>query len=393
VRIGVDATCWANHRGYGRFTRELCREMVRIAPDDEFVFFVDAKAAAVVDVEAPNMQLVVVDQGVSPTDAAAADGNRSPLDMLRLTRAVWREPLDVFFSPTVYSFFPLPPGTRAVSTVMDCIPDRYPHLTLPSRKARLFWKAKVKLAIAQSRLLLTLSNYSAREIEDVHGVPLGRIRVSAACPSEAFSPSAPEAIAAMAAKIGLPAGARWYTYVGGFNPHKNVDAIVRAHARVVRESQDPGDPPHLLLVGTIDGDVFHGDQARIRSEIEQQGTGDLVHWTGFLPDADLRHLHAGAIANVLPSQLEGLGLPAVEAAACGTPVVATTTSPLPELLEGGGFFVDPGDEQALFDGMRRLFAEPGLQRELGQIALRRAAEITWHRSALAALEALREAAA
>jgi alpha-1,3-rhamnosyl/mannosyltransferase len=214
--------------------------------------------------------------------------------------------------------------------------------------------------------------------------------VSAACPSEAFSPSEPEAIAAMAAKVGLPQGSRWYTYVGGFNPHKNVDAIVRAHARVVSGAEAP---PHLLLVGTIDGDVFHGDQGRIRAEIEQQGTGELVHWTGFLTDADLRHLHAGAIANVLPSQLEGLGLPAVEAAACGTPVVATTTSPLPELLEGGGFFVDPGDEQALFDGMRRLFEDAELQRELGAVALRRAVEITWHRSALAALDALREAAA
>jgi len=390
LRIGVDATCWANQRGYGRFTRELCRAMVQLAPDDAFVFFVDAKAAALVDVEAPNLRLVVVDQGVSPTDAATADGSRSPLDMLRLTRAVWREPLDVFFSPTVYSFFPLPPGTRAVSTVMDCIPDRYPDLTLPSRKARLFWKAKVKLAIAQSRLLLTLSNYSAREIEDVHGVPLARIRVSAACPSQAFAPSDPEAIAATAARVGLPDGARWYTYVGGFNPHKNVDAIVRAHAQV---AQGADDPPHLLLVGTVDGDVFHGNQARIRSEIEQRGTGTLVHWTGFLADADLRHLHAGAVANVLPSQLEGLGLPAVEAAACGTPVVATTASPLPELLEGGGFFVDPGDERALFDGMRRLFEDEPLRRERGATALRRARAITWQRSALAALDALREAAA
>ena len=390
MRIGVDATCWANHRGYGRFTRELCREMVRLAPDDEFVLFVDEKAARVCDLEGPNVRLVRVPQRVSPTDAAASDGNRSPVDMLRLTRAVWREPIDVFFSPTVYSFFPLPLGTRAVSTVMDCIPDRYPHLTLPSRRARLFWKAKVKLAIAQSRLLLTLSNYSAREIEDVHGVPLERIRVSAACPSEAFAPGHPEDAASMAGRLGLPAGARWYTYVGGFNPHKNVDAIVRAHARIAREADDP---PHLLLIGTIDGDVFHGDQGRIRREIADSDTEHLVHWTGFLADGDLRHLHSGAIANVLPSQLEGLGLPAVEAAACGTPVVATTASPLPELLEGGGFFVDPGDEDALCEGMLRLFEDAELNRELGAIARRRAEDITWPRSARAALAALREAAA
>jgi glycosyltransferase involved in cell wall biosynthesis len=110
-------------------------------------------------------------------------------------------------------------------------------------------------------------------------------------------------------------------------------------------------------------------------------------------DDELRHLHAGARALVLPSAAEGLGLPAVEAAACGTPVIATTASPLPQLLEGGGFFVDPGDDVGLAAAMRTLATDDALRADLGERARMRAALLTWERAAQQALAVLREAAA
>ena len=116
MKIGIDATCWANGRGYGRYTRHLLPAMVELGPEHEFVCFLDQKAAETFDLTGRNVRPVVVSQSQSPTEAAAADGNRSPADMLRLTRAVWREGLDVFFSPSVYTYFPLPPFLRAVVT-------------------------------------------------------------------------------------------------------------------------------------------------------------------------------------------------------------------------------------------------------------------------------------
>jgi glycosyltransferase involved in cell wall biosynthesis len=95
---------------------------------------------------------------------------------------------------------------------------------------------------------------------------------------------------------------------------------------------------------------------------------------------------------VLPSASEGFGLPAVEAARCGTPVIATTESPLPQLLDGGGLFVRPGDLPSLETAMDRLVADAGLQREMGQRALARASMLSWPRSARVALDALEEAA-
>lgn len=391
MRIGVDATCWANGRGYGRFTRELVTAMVHEAPADEFICLLDDRAHRSFALEAANVTPVIVPQRVSPTVAAGADTSRTPADMFRLTRAVWRNRPDVFFSPSVYTYFPLPPGLPAVVTIHDAIAERFPSLTLPSLRARLFWNAKVALAIRQARLVLTVSEYAAREIVELHRLPRARVRVALEAPAEVYRPSENAAmVTAAAERAGIAAPARWFAYVGGFNPHKHVDVLVRAHAAIAARLPDP---PLLLLVGSLDADVFHGALADIRKAVRQAGTEALVRWAGFVPDEELRHLLSGAVALVLPSASEGFGLPAVEAAACGTPVIATTESPLPELLAGGGLFVPPGDADALASALHRLLTDEPARREFGATARRRAAALTWPAGARAALSALREAAA
>ena len=389
--VGVDATCWANGRGYGRFIRELLPVMVAEAPTWRFRCFVDAAARARFDLVAPNVEVVEVTQSVSPTAAAAADGNRSPLDMLRLTRAVAARPSDVFFSPSVYTYFPLPPGIRSVVTIHDAIAERFPQLTLPSTKARLFWKAKVSLAVWQATLVLTVSEFSANEIEEVIGVARPRLRVAVEAPSPHYRPSSdPAEIAPVAARLGLPAGARWFTYVGGFSPHKNVHLLAEAHGRLFTRLGDA--TPWLVLVGTLSGDPFHGAQGQIREAIGRAGSAARVLWPGFVSDDHLRHLHSGAVALALPSMNEGFGLPAVEAAACGCPVVATTASPLPDFLHGGGFFVAPGDLDGLTEALWTLTTDEPRRAAMGATALARAAQLSWRACARAALAALEDAA-
>jgi glycosyltransferase involved in cell wall biosynthesis len=286
----------------------------------------------------------------------------------------------------------VPPGLPLVVSIHDAIADRHPDLTLPSRRARLFWRLKVRLAIHQADLILTVSDYAARELQEVLRIPSDVIRIAVEAPASAYRPSESAAqIGAAAVRAGIPAGARWLMYVGGFNPHKRVDRIVRAHARLVAERPDK--PVHLVLAGVTEGDVFHGELERIRAAVALAGTGELVHWPGFVPDEELRHLHSGAMALLLPSESEGFGLPAVEAAACGTPVIATTASPLPQLLEGGGIFIPPGDEDALSAALMLLAGNASLCRSLAAGALARASELSWDRAADSAMSALEEAAA
>ena len=389
MRIGVDTTCWANPRGYGRFTRELLPALVSQAPGDQFVCFLDERSARGFGISATNVERRVVPLGRAPTEAASASGSRSPFDMFRLSRAVARSSLDVFFSPSVYTYFPLPPRLRAVITVHDAIAERFPHLTMPSRRARVFWNLKVGLALRQATVVLTVSEFAASDIARVLRVDRERIRIAVEAPALEYRlPTSSAEIEDARRRLELPADARWLVYVGGFNPHKNVDLLVRAHARLAATLGQAA--PFLVLVGPGTEDVFHGHADAVGRAVDECGSAALVRMPGFLPDAALRPVLTGAVAAVLPSMCEGFGLPAVEAAACGTPVVATRESPLPQLLEGGGVFIRPGDLADLTAALVEV-SSPGARQRLGGVARRRALALTWDDAAAATLAALREA--
>ncbi len=387
MRIGIDATSWANGRGYGRFLRQVLPGVVRGAPGEEFVCLLDAESRRDFP-DLPGVRVVEVPLHAAPTRAASAEGYRSPRDLLRMHRAVARARLDVFFAPTVYTWFPLPLGLPAVVTIHDAIVERFPELTIPHRRARLFWTLKVRLALAQATRVLTVSDFAADDLVRILGVRRERIRVATEAPAPVFTPSSTEDVHRAGEAAGVPSGVPWIIYVGGFNPHKRIDVLLEAHAAVARIA-----PVHLLLVGSIGSDVFHEHRESLLRSIAGFGTGELVHWTGFVPDEELRHLYTGAVACVLPSEAEGFGLPAVEAAACGTPVVATMESPLPRLLEGGGIWVRPGDVEGTTEALRRLLNHPDQRAVMASAALARARDLSWDRTAEATLGAIREAVA
>jgi glycosyltransferase involved in cell wall biosynthesis len=390
MRIGVDATSWANGRGYGRFTRELISHMAGRAPADELLLLIESQNAELLRRLPANVAVLPVDLRAAPSDAAKADGRRSLGDMLKLTRAAARARFDVLFYPTVYTYFPAPLGRRVVVTIHDAIAERFPELTLPSRRARFFWNAKVALAKRQANLVLTVSDFAAGELASVLGIPRARLRVCGEAPAPAFTPSASRSdVDAAARRVGLPPGARWIVYVGGFSPHKHVDSVVRAHAAVARSRAER---LFLLLVGKTSGDAFLSERPAIQRAIDAGHCAESVIWTGFVADGELRHLLSGAVACLLPSANEGYGLPAVEAAACGWPVSATRASPLPEILADGGVFVAPADDAAMAATLARWLDDEPERARRGALARARAAALDWNGAADKALACLREAA-
>jgi glycosyltransferase involved in cell wall biosynthesis len=125
--------------------------------------------------------------------------------------------------------------------------------------------------------------------------------------------------------------------------------------------------------------------------VEESNLGSHVIFPGYVPSDELPAFYSAADLFVFPSLYEGFGLPPLEAMACGTPVVASNASALPEVVGDAALMVDPYSVAALADGMRRVLADPALQAALQARGLKRAAEFSWTRTALQTLEVYKQA--
>lgn len=389
--IGLDGGCWLNRRGYGRYAKNLLRALARRDDGDRYVLFVDPETARQPDLP-DRFEVVVVPTRVAPAQAASASGRRALGDLWRMGRAVARRSVDVFFFPSVYTYFPLPPRTRAVVAIHDVIAERHPKMVFARRRLELFWRLKVALAIRQARLILTVSDHSRDGILQHFGLRPEKVRVILEAPDPVFRPlSSPRDPTDLLPAAGLPRGCRYLLYVGGISPHKNLPLLVEAYRRLVADGGLDG--LRLLLVGDYTGDVFYSAHEPLRAEIARHGLDGRVCFTGFVPDEALVDLYNRAELLVLPSVEEGFGLPAFEAAACGTPVVASDTGPVGSLLGPAAWTFPPHDVRALTDGLRMLLQDPPRRRSMGDEGLRRVAAFSWDRAAAEAHALFRELAA
>ncbi len=388
MRIGVDATCWHNNRGYGRHARALLRALVQGDGDHSYVFVTDSLAGF--DALPPQVEVRRVAASAPTVEAASAAGRRGLGDMWRMSRALAAPDLDVLLFPTVYSYVPVFSRAKKVVMIHDVIAEKYPQLTVPRRLARCLWRAKVALGRWQAHALVTVSEFSRRGLVEHFRLRPERVHVVGEASDPVFRVLDDSQPTPRLAALDLAEG-RLLVYVGGFSPHKNLKTLVAAFASLA--SQDDLKDVRLVLVGEYEKEVFHSYYGTIRRQAEALGLGRRVVFTGFLPDEELVVLLNRATALALPSLLEGFGLPAVEAAACGCPVVATTASPLPELLGSGGLFVDPADgpgwERALLEVLR----SEELRRRLREEGVAAARRLTWDAAAGQLLAVLDQVAA
>lgn len=390
LRIGVDGACWRNRRGYGRYTRSLLSALARQPDGDRYVLFLDPETAGAVDLP-PGVDTVVVPTRRSPATAASATGRRTVSDLWRMGRAVARQPLDLMFFPSVYTFFPILRPVAAVVTIHDTIPERHPAQVFPTRKSALFWRAKLAIALRQARMILTVSETARQAILDHFGLAPERVRAVPEAPDPIFQPRAnPRDAAELLPECHLPRRARYLLYVGGLSPHKNLPLLLAAFQRLVAEPVFDG--VHLLLVGDHVGDVFYSAYPDLCAAVRRDGLAGRVHFTGFVPDEVLVDLYNGAELVVLPSLEEGFGLPAFEAAACGAPVVASDVGPVSALLGTAVWTFSPHDREALAAALDALVRDPVRRQAMGTEGRRRVAALSWERTAQAVHELFHEVA-
>ncbi len=379
LRIGIDGGCWLNQRGYGRYTRCLLKALAERHADCTFYFFADPQTAEALDLPA-NFHTVRVGTREAAALAASAGGRRSIRDLLRMGWAVRGAPIDVFFFPSAYTYFPILRSLPMLVTIHDVIAERHPGQVFAAPRFRKFWNMKMKLAVRQATRILTVSDHARDGILEQFRVQSDRVDVILEAPDPVFQPlSEPKTPSEVLPNRGLEGDFPYLLYVGGLSPHKNLPALVEAFARITSGGKNPD--LRLLLVGDYEKDVFLSAYEGLRSLVDAKQLGNRVCFTGFVPDEALVHLYNRATLLVMPSLEEGYGLPAAEAASCGTPVVISEVGPMGAILAGGAWTIRPENVDELATALATLLEDEPRRQAMGAEALRRIRDASWERAA------------
>jgi glycosyltransferase involved in cell wall biosynthesis len=333
VRVALDATPLLGTRtGIGHYVAHLAAALAKEPELDVVLTAFTWRGQS----ELRRTQLDISEASEAGRLPYQVHSRRAPARMLRLAWSRGSLPPVEMFSGDVDVFhgtnFVLPPTRRAagVVTIHDLGFVLHPETV---DRTSLAYQRLVPTALDRARVILTPSKAAADDLVEVYQTDRDRITVTALGVDPAWAATTPPSPQWLEAH-GIPP--RYLLFVGTLEPRKNVPDLIAAHASLRRD--DPTTPPLVLAGAAGWGDVdFNPD--------------DVV-WPGYLGQADLRTLTAGAAALVLPSRYEGFGLPALEALACGIPVVASDIPVLREVTGGLAQYVPVGDIDALAAALR-----------------------------------------
>jgi alpha-1,3-rhamnosyl/mannosyltransferase len=384
LHVGIDATTWSNDRGFGRFTRELVAALAVRRSDIRYTLLFDRPPQGRLP---EGVQVLCAGTDRSLNESAVGDGSRSFAYLWRMGRAAVRGGFDLFFFPAVYSYFPILSRIPCVVCYHDTTAERMPELLFPNRWNQRLWRLKTALARWQTARAMTVSRTSAEDLHQLLGIPRERIDVVTEAADPVFC-VLEDATAAQRARQrhGIPLAAELLVYVGGMNRHKNVLGLLQAMTRVTAARP----AVHLAVVGDTSGQGFWDNVPELlRFAQSEASLREHVHFTGRVEDAELVALLNSAVALVLPSLWEGFGLPAVEAMACGVPVLASNRGSLPEVVADAGLFFEPESAQSIADCVLHFLHDQALQTRLRQAALRRSRAFSWQQAAELAEQSFR----
>ena len=372
MRIGVDYTS-AVHQGagIGRYTRGLIRALIRIDRDNEYRLLVAGRGG-------------LYEQTRWPTNVHL---HTSSLSRQTLTR-IWHRlhlplhvelftgHLDLFYSPD----FVLPPVWRArtLLTVHDLSFVRYPQTADP--RLYRYLNVAVPRSVRKADHILADSENTAKDLMGLWDVPSRKLSVLYPGVEPRFRPLTNVAeLARVRKKYDLPQ--HFILSVGTLQPRKNYNLLIRAFRELTNRLQNDASSPKLVIAGGK-GWLY----SSIFETMRELGLDGEVLFPGFIADEDLPALYNLADLFAFPSIYEGFGFPVLEAMACGTPVVCSDTSSLPEVVDGAALQIDPLDEVDWTEAMEQALYDEELRRKLVAWGLARGRRFSWERAAKDLLE-------
>jgi glycosyltransferase involved in cell wall biosynthesis len=359
LRVAIDSrTLGAPKTGDRTYCLNLLRGLAALRPEGEFLLYTE-RETGLPDSLPSNFEPVVL--------TAPLPGLWTP----------WSLPWDLrrraaCLLHVQYIIPPIAP-CPVITTIHDISFRRHPEWF--PLKHRILLNLLIPMAARNAAHVITGSEFTRSDLIGAFDLPPEKVTVTPYAADPIYRPIEPDA-ARRAVKQRFGLRGPFVLAVGVLQPRKNLPRLVRAFARVAR------DTPHTLaLVGKPGWAHEELNRAAAAS-----GLGSRIHFTGYVPDADLPFLYNATDLFVYPSLYEGFGIPPLEAMACGTPVVTSNVTSLPEVVGDAALTVDPTDESALADAIRRALADEPLRSRLRAAGLARAAAFSWERTAALTLE-------
>jgi glycosyltransferase involved in cell wall biosynthesis len=294
---------------------------------------------------------------------------------LTLSAELRRNPVDLLH--VQYTAPPLAP-CAVVATIHDLSFEHFPETF--KRRSRAQLRLTVRRTARKAAQILTLSEFSRRDIIETYGVESRRVRVTPAAAASRFKPVTNELeLRRIRATYGIERD--YILALGSIQPRKNLVRLINAYSSVSRLGGNAA-VPQLVIAGKR-GWL----EAETMRAAEQSPARADIRFIGYVPDADLPALYSDALCFAYPSYFEGFGLPVLEAMQCGAPVIAANRASLPEVVGSAGLLVDPLDEASIAGALRALIEEPGRRTGLRVKGLERAGQFSWLTTARLTLQA------
>ncbi len=360
MRIGIDARMYGSgFTGIGRYTYELIQHLAQLDNENEYVIFLRKESFD--SFKAPNDRFKKV---------LADFPHYSFAEQFGFPKVIKAEKVDLmhfchFNAPIFYN------GDYVV-TIHDLTLSFFPGKKFNSIFRRLAYRLVLKRVTSKAKQIIAVSEHTKKDLEKIMGVSGDRIEVVYNGVNPEFAEPSDVKKADLMKRLGLQKP--YFLYTGVWRDHKNLVGLIQAFDQM---NEDLGEQYNLVITGRHNP-TYHEIPDTVRSlQLEED-----VHLVGMVSEDDLKALYQHALAYIFPSFYEGFGLPPLEAMQCGTPVVASNKSAIPEVCgEGNALFFDPYNVDDIREKMRMIATDASLRQRLVDRGFERVKFFSWDKMA------------
>jgi glycosyltransferase involved in cell wall biosynthesis len=381
-RIGIDANCLLyDQSGFGRYTSNLIKNILKNDSANEYFLYANfiRKSSQrkkilsdfIYETKAKNVHLRIL--SLPSQWKEIISGTNFPYSK------IMPDSLDLYFSPH-FAGIPRNGFNKQVVTIHDLVFLKYPEHR--GTKLSRYYLKRTKIAIEKSDKIIAVSLSTKKDLIELLQVPKEKIQVIYEGADDNFRVIADARTTTLRTKKYVDLKTKYILSVGNLEPRKNLSVIIKAFSLLPLNLQQQY---KIVFVG---GKGWNNQE--LAQTIDDYNLSGKIIFTGYVPDKDLPYLYNRAAVFIYPSLYEGFGLPVLEAMSCGTPVITSNLSSLPEIVGRAGILVNPKNEQELAGAIKNILERPKMALSMKKKGLLQAKKFSWQKAAKETLKVFKK---